>query len=688
MDGEVESWTNEDKADVAEAMAKAAGINSKRIPPEYIIVEAGSVKVTVKIQNPLQKSGLVEGDTRSAAAIVSSISQEILDGGYSAIPISGIINRFGKKIDAPPIPTCSYVDEDSCSSCLSQIGCGWCDYGQKWCGLGTNLGPAFMNSKQCPVGKWRYGNKQTCEPTSTSVCAQHSSCTQCLVETKTRCAWCAESNSCIPNKKEKTMCPNWGFVSSTCKGNCAKSRFEVALDGYVWMGDDHPGSELFYGESKQCKWHIAPGQDPSAEQLVEVSKIDIILERADIGRGDRLIVYKGDGRVTDSSSVLIDINGNSLSGMSYPIRVTTDSVLVIFEFTSDRSPHTVGTGFLASFKGHPKTLWDSYILISIVTLFLVAILCCCCFKCFAAFRDPDGHFVENELGLRIEATERGASVRSINKFPTFSFTADHRMKMEKLQQEMACSICLGDYEEGEDIRLLPCGHMFHVPCIDAWLQINRICPLCKADVNVLAADKARDRKKEKRKNFFKKLKWSGRGNAVSPRSETFADRHQELLQISDGNDKGKKKKKKKRKNKNKVNSSHNEFYYGNSDDLDDRAGINPNERWPGAVSRTASEINPPQLRPLRFPGRRTGRRMSRSGWDSSDDEDLAYSQQVRRAELEMTSVGQQRPVSFPSRRGMRPRRIAEPTLGVNVARGEREDYASVRRRGPRGSVSV
>ena len=174
------------------------------------------------------------------------------------------------------------------------------------------------------------------------------------------------------------MCPNWGFVSSTCKGNCAKSRFEVALDGYVWMGDDHPGSELFYGESKQCKWHIAPGQDPSAEQLVEVSKIDIILERADIGRGDRLIVYKGDGRVTDSSSVLIDINGNSLSGMSYPIRVTTDSVLVIFEFTSDRSPHTVGTGFLASFKGHPKTLWDSYILISIVTLFLVAILCCCC----------------------------------------------------------------------------------------------------------------------------------------------------------------------------------------------------------------------------------------------------------------------------------------------------------------------
>ena len=115
-------------------------------------------------------------------------------------------------------------------------------------------------------------------------------------------------------------------------------------------------------------------------------------------------------------------------------------------------------------------------------------------------------------------------------------------KMEKLQQEMACSICLGDYEEGEDIRLLPCGHMFHVPCIDAWLQINRICPLCKADVNVLAADKARDRKKEKRKNFFKKLKLSGRGNAVSPRSETFADRHQELLQISDGNDKGKKKK--------------------------------------------------------------------------------------------------------------------------------------------------
>merc|ERR1711871_930633 len=135
------------KTEVAKAMAKAAGIDSKRIPKEYVAVEAGSVKVTVLIQNPLQKSGIIEEDTRSAAVIVASITKQVLDGEYSAIPISAIIDQFGEKSDAPPLSSCSFTDEDSCASCLSQDGCGWCDYGKKWCALGTSFGPAFMTPK-------------------------------------------------------------------------------------------------------------------------------------------------------------------------------------------------------------------------------------------------------------------------------------------------------------------------------------------------------------------------------------------------------------------------------------------------------------------------------------------------------------------------------------------------------------
>eukprot|EP00566_Odontella_aurita_P010271 CAMPEP_0113586292 /NCGR_PEP_ID=MMETSP0015_2-20120614/34218_1 /TAXON_ID=2838 /ORGANISM="Odontella" /LENGTH=420 /DNA_ID=CAMNT_0000491717 /DNA_START=222 /DNA_END=1480 /DNA_ORIENTATION=- /assembly_acc=CAM_ASM_000160 len=33
----------------------------------------------------------------------------------------------------------------------------------------------------------------------------------------------------------------------------------------------------------------------------------------------------------------------------------------------------------------------------------------------------------------------------------------------------ACSICLGDYEEGERLVRLPCGHVYHEECVTAWV---------------------------------------------------------------------------------------------------------------------------------------------------------------------------------------------------------------------------
>ena len=33
-------------------------------------------------------------------------------------------------------------------------------------------------------------------------------------------------------------------------------------------------------------------------------------------------------------------------------------------------------------------------------------------------------------------------------------------------------ICMIEYEEGEELRTMPCMHFFHKECIDEWLQIN------------------------------------------------------------------------------------------------------------------------------------------------------------------------------------------------------------------------
>jgi hypothetical protein len=46
-----------------------------------------------------------------------------------------------------------------------------------------------------------------------------------------------------------------------------------------------------------------------------------------------------------------------------------------------------------------------------------------------------------------------------------------------------CAICLGEFMDGEKVRVLPrCGHGFHVRCVDAWLISHGSCPTCRRPV--------------------------------------------------------------------------------------------------------------------------------------------------------------------------------------------------------------
>ena len=45
-----------------------------------------------------------------------------------------------------------------------------------------------------------------------------------------------------------------------------------------------------------------------------------------------------------------------------------------------------------------------------------------------------------------------------------------------------CPICIVDFEEGDDLRVLPCEgkHRFHQGCVDPWLlELSSSCPLCR-----------------------------------------------------------------------------------------------------------------------------------------------------------------------------------------------------------------
>lgn len=45
-----------------------------------------------------------------------------------------------------------------------------------------------------------------------------------------------------------------------------------------------------------------------------------------------------------------------------------------------------------------------------------------------------------------------------------------------------CPICIVDFEEGDDLRVLPCEghHRFHQECVDQWLlELSSSCPICR-----------------------------------------------------------------------------------------------------------------------------------------------------------------------------------------------------------------
>ncbi|XP_056097923.1 E3 ubiquitin-protein ligase RNF165 isoform X2 [Rhinichthys klamathensis goyatoka] len=56
------------------------------------------------------------------------------------------------------------------------------------------------------------------------------------------------------------------------------------------------------------------------------------------------------------------------------------------------------------------------------------------------------------------------------------------MYEEELDTDEKCTICLSMLEDGEDVRRLPCMHLFHQACVDQWLATNKKCPICRVDI--------------------------------------------------------------------------------------------------------------------------------------------------------------------------------------------------------------
>jgi E3 ubiquitin-protein ligase RNF38/44 len=66
--------------------------------------------------------------------------------------------------------------------------------------------------------------------------------------------------------------------------------------------------------------------------------------------------------------------------------------------------------------------------------------------------------------------------------PSFTYSRLVRHNVTGGDEVMTtCSVCLGAFQTGETVRLLPvCLHLFHVECVDPWLDAHSTCPICRS----------------------------------------------------------------------------------------------------------------------------------------------------------------------------------------------------------------
>ncbi|OWM68941.1 RING-H2 finger protein ATL57-like [Punica granatum] len=69
---------------------------------------------------------------------------------------------------------------------------------------------------------------------------------------------------------------------------------------------------------------------------------------------------------------------------------------------------------------------------------------------------------------------KGVDPAVIRALPTYAYDGSAKYQVD-------CPVCLSEFVEAETVKVIPhCEHVFHVHCIDQWLQSHESCPVCRA----------------------------------------------------------------------------------------------------------------------------------------------------------------------------------------------------------------
>ncbi|XVE65309.1 hypothetical protein DITRI_Ditri07aG0170600 [Diplodiscus trichospermus] len=114
--------------------------------------------------------------------------------------------------------------------------------------------------------------------------------------------------------------------------------------------------------------------------------------------------------------------------------------------------------------------------------FFTAYFCRCILEYLVSIwnrRNPSGA-VAATAGANMS---NGLDPELIQAFPTFFYSTVKEFRSEKYGLE--CAICLGEFKDDDMLRLLTiCCHVFHMECVDLWLESHKTCPVCRRELDV------------------------------------------------------------------------------------------------------------------------------------------------------------------------------------------------------------
>ena len=114
-----------------------------------------------------------------------------------------------------------------------------------------------------------------------------------------------------------------------------------------------------------------------------------------------------------------------------------------------------------------------YVVVNIILMCVPLVMCLlvCCSATFLMWASD-------------QLPSNGAAQEDLNNLYSYTYHSPDIMRgdqkiMTISSQDAVCCVCMDEYVNDVELRLLGCVHHFHKMCCDRWLANNSTCPLCR-----------------------------------------------------------------------------------------------------------------------------------------------------------------------------------------------------------------